>query len=185
MRRFQLHASDDMLRILGVVRSGSNYRDQPVCVAEKAFPKMVWIESDEAGWFRMVEREAELADGFASPGEEPPIPHARIASVAEALSTSTYHLAKLLPDYGDVIAELSHIGILSLADAARYLNVKKCRVDQLRMQGRLGAAVRFSGRLFLRRESVEAYAEWKRRDIEAFWERIRKLKAEERRGRRG
>ena len=171
-----------MLRILGVVRSGSNYRDQPVCVAEKAFPKMVWMESDETGWFRMVEGEAELADGFASPHEAPPISHARIISVAEALGISTYHLAKLLPDYGDVIAEMSRIGILSLSDAARYLNVKKCRVEQLRMQGRLGAVVRFPGRLFLRRESIEAYAEWKRREIAEVWKRVRQFAAKERYG---
>ncbi len=92
----------------------------------------------------------------------------RRSFVAEALGISTYHLAKLLPDYGDVITELSNIGILSLADAARYLKVSVPRIDQLRMRGRLGAVVRFSKRLFLRRESVEAYAEWKRRILRRF-----------------
>jgi hypothetical protein len=132
----------------------------------------------------MAEAEAELADGFAPPDEEPPIPHARIKAISEALGIPAYHLAKLIPDYGDVIAEMSSVGIFSIADAARYLKVSVPRIDQLRMRVRLGTVVRFSKRLFLRRECVEAYAEWKRRDIAAFWERVRKLDAESRRGRR-
>lgn len=181
--RFPPHVPGDTIRIRGVVRAGTRPENSAVVVSENVFPRTDWMDSDEAQWFQMVEGEAELADGFAPPDEEAPVPHAKIKYIAETLGIQPYRVAALLRDYGDVIAGTSGIGLMTIADAARYLNVKKCRVDQLRMKGRLGAVVCFSGRRFLRRGSVKAFAEKLRRDIAEVWERIRRIEAEEQRRR--
>ncbi len=179
-RRFPLRAPGDMLRILGVVRSGTYPRSQPVTVAETMFPKLDWTESDEVWWFRMAEDEAELVDGTVSRDEKPRIAPGRIKYVADTLSIGENRIAEFLQDYGDVISETYRVKLITLADAARCLEITDMRLRHHIARGRVGTVIRFPGRCFLRRDKVEAFAERRRKDVAEVWERVERIRREER-----
>ncbi len=119
-----------MLRILGVVRSDTYPRNQPVTIAETVFPKLEWAESDEAQWFRMAEGEAELADGIVPRKKRRRILPEQFKYIAGTLGIGEQRLAEFVPDYGDVVAEIIRVKLITLADAALFLNVSACRIQQ-------------------------------------------------------
>ncbi len=164
-RRFPLRAPGDMLRILGVVRSGTYPRNHPVTVAETVFPKLEWAESDEAQWFRMAEGEAELVDGIVQRKKRRRIRPMQLQCIAASWGITERRLAEFVPDYGDVIAEIIRLKLITLSDAARFLDVSAARIRQLMAKGKFkfGALIRFPGRCFLCRSTVAAFAERRRR----------------------
>ncbi len=177
-QRFQLHAPGDMLRILGVVRSGTYPNDEAVTVAEHVFPRAGWAESDEAHWFRMAEGEAELADGIAPRKKRRRIPPEQFKYIADALGIGEQRLAEFVPDYGDVIAGMPNINLITRADAARYLEVSVARVDQYLRKERFGTVLRFRGRCYLRRDNVDAFVEKRKKEWAELQERLREIASE-------
>ncbi len=158
-RRLPLRVPGDMLRILGAIRSGGHLIHHPITVAETVFPKLEWAESDEAQWFRMAEGEAELLDGIVLRKKKPRINPDQIKYIADALGMGERRLAGLVADYGDPTSEIYNVKLITLADAARLLDVSVTHIEQLKAEGRLGDTLHFLGRCFLRRDIVVAFDE--------------------------